>query len=426
MQINVETVAPCRKRVHLVIPPERVREELESSLREASANVRLPGFRQGKVPRAVVEKRFGAAIRKDIKEQLINEGFQQALKDNNIVPLTQPELDLEKVSIDDPTGVTVDIEFDIRPEIDVKNYKGVEVKIESAKATDDETANQMSQIRKMRSRPERDDTVPVNDDSYAMATVAFTFEDKQILERDNVRVMTGMRLAGADEKEFQDSLRDKKVGESFDINLTFAEDFEVKEAAGKAGVAKITIRETYKLLYPTDEELLKQLDMPDMDTLRADVRRRIDEAKAGHIRKQAEEYILDKVAAENVFEMPTHVVDHQVEARIHQNLQQMQQAKQLPENWEELLPKERERLRPEMEKGLRRLFLLEAIAKKEKIFVTEDDLEAEFRLIAERNQSTPEEVVQYYQQNNLIGALRIDLLESKVRAFLFENAKRTE
>lgn len=426
MQINVETVAPCRKRVHLVIPPERVREEIESSFKEASANVRLPGFRQGKVPRAVVEKRFGAAIRKDIKEQLINEGFQQALKDNNIVPLTQPELDLEKVKLDDPAGVTIDIEFDIRPEIDVKNYKGIEIKLENAAATDDETAHQMSQLRKMRSRPERDDTVPVNDDSYAMATVAFTFEEKKILERDNVRVMTGMRLAGADDKEFQEGLRGKNVGESFDINLTFPDDFEVKEAANKAGVATITIRETYKLLFPSDEELLKQLDMPDMDTLRNDVRRRIDEAKAGQIRKQAEEYILDRVASENTFEMPTHVVDHQVEARIHQNLTQMQQSKQLPENWQELLPAERERLRPEMEKGLRRLFLLEAIAKKEKIFVTEDDLEGEFRSIAERNQSTPEEVVQYYQQNNLIGALRIDLLEGKVRALLFENAKRTE
>jgi trigger factor len=426
MQVNVETVAPCRKRVRIVIPADRVRTEIEDSLRTASAQVRMPGFRPGKVPRAIVEKRFGQAIRKELKEQLINEGFQKALKDTNLVPLTQPQIDLEKVVLDDPSGVSIDLEFDTRPEFDVKNYKGLKVTVESPKTTDEDVEQQIAQIRKLRATPQKDDSAVMDDSSYAMASVAFTFEEKKVLERDNVRIMLGMRLAGADEKEFQDQLRGKKLNDTFEINLTFPTDFEVAEAAGKAGVASITLREVFRLVPPSDDELLKQLDMPDFDALRADVRRRVEETRTTQARRNAEESLLDQIAAENPFELPGHVVDHQLDARIQQNLVQLHKSNQLPENWEQMIPAEKERLRPDMEKGLRRLFLLEAIAKKEKIFVTEDDLENEFRAIAERNQSTPEEVIQYYQQNNLMGPLRIDLLETKVRAFLFESAGKSE
>jgi trigger factor len=179
------------------------------------------------------------------------------------------------------------------------------------------------------------------------------------------------------------------------------------------------LREVYRLVPPTDEELLKDLDMPDLDTLRADVRRRMKEAREHHERRHAEDSLVDAVVAANGFDIPARLVEQQVESRIAQH---RTQAEAPPTD--EAVAELRAKLQPDMEKGLRRLFVLEAIARKEKLFVTEDDLMAELRSIAERNQSSVEEVARYYQQQNLLPAMRLDLLETKVRNFLYENAHR--
>ena len=104
MQITVETVGLCRKRIQLVIPPERVKEEVNEYIRQASTTLRIPGFRPGHVPRAVVEQRYGKAIRKDVKESLVNDGYQQALKEHNIQPLSTPQVDLEAIPLDEKTA----------------------------------------------------------------------------------------------------------------------------------------------------------------------------------------------------------------------------------------------------------------------------------------------------------------------------------
>lgn len=426
MQIQVETIAPCRKRVRLSIPADKIRGAVEEGFQQASVNIKVPGFRAGHVPRSFIEKRYGEAIRADVKERIVNEGYQQALRDHHIMPLSSPQVDYANIKIDEKKDLEVDLEFDTKPEVEVKNYKNVDVTVERVVTGDDDVEKQIVEIKKMRRRPSQDNTIALDEDAYAMASIAFRAGDRVVLERDNVRVMLGMALAGADVAEFQEKLKGKKLNDNFELALTFPADFEVADVQGQPGVAKLTLTELYKLNPPTDEELLKDLDIPDFDTLRKDVRRRMEEARASHGRRQAEEQILERVAAENPIDLPDRVVDGQVDQRIAQHFSQLQQNNQLPENPEELLKQERERLRPEMDKGLRRLFLIDAIARKEKIFVTEDDLEGEFRAIAERNQSSAEEVIQYYHQNNLIGALRIDLLETKVRAFLFENAKRTE
>lgn len=426
MQFTVENVAPCRKRVALTIPAARISGAIENSFRQAAANLRVPGFRPGHIPRAFIEKRYGDQIRLEVKEQLVNEGYQEALRDNNIVPLSSPEIDLANLKLDDPNGVKIDLEFDTRPEFEPKNYKNIAVTVDKHVASDEEIEAQIAEIRKMRRRPEQDNAHTMDDNAYGLATVTFKLGERVVLERPGVRVMPGMALQGADVQEFQDKLKGRTTGDSFSLKLTFPADFEVYDARNQEGVATIAITEMYRLIPPTDEELLKEVDIADMDTLRSDVRRRVDEARASHFRRSAEEVLMEKAAEENRFELPNRVVDNQVDQRIQQHLQHLARQNQLPEQIDEMRKQEREKLWPEMEKGLRRLFLVDSIARKEKIYVTEEDLEGEFRTIAERNQSTPEEVIQYYHQNNLMGALRIDLLETKVRAFLFENANKTE
>lgn len=419
MQIRVDSVGVCRKRVQLVIPPDRVRTEVDQYLRHASQTLRIPGFRPGHVPRGIVEKRYGPAIRRDVKESLVNDGFQQALKDHNLIPIAPPQVDLEAIPFDETGGLQIDFEFDTRPDFVPEGYKGLQVETKAVTVGDEDVAKQIEEIRNLRRRPKKDPAASIEGDSFAIASVRFAAGDKTVLERDSVRVRLGMSVAGADPEQFQKLLSGRKVGESFEVALTFPEDFEEASVRAQAGRCTLTIREVYRLEPPSDEDLLKDLDIADVDTLRADVRRRLQEAREAEERRRVEEELVEKAVAASAFELPDRIIDQQVEARIAQHRAHAE-SKDVDEKEVE---EARKKLRPEMEKGLRRLFVLEAIARKEKVFVTEDDLEAELRAIAERNQSTVEEVGRYYQQQNLFPALRLDLLENKVRNFLFENRK---
>lgn len=419
MQITVESIGPCRKRIQLVVPPDRVKKEVDESLRNAAQNLRLPGFRPGHVPRSIIEKRYGQAIRQDVKESLVQDGYQRALTEHNLLPMGTPKLDLDAVAIDEKEGLKVAIELDTRPEFELTKYRGIAAEGRAVSVSDEDVEEQIREIRSMRSRPVKDDVGAIDANAFALASLQFREGDKVVLTRDSVRLRLGMAIHGSNPEEFQKLLTGKKPGDSFEIGLTFPADFEVADVAGKEGVARVEVREVYRLVPPSDEELLKDLDMPDLETLRGDVRRRIEEAREANERRRVEDELIEKVVAAHPFEIPDRLVDTQVDARIEQHRSHAD----TPPSDEEIAAL-RAKLKPEMERGLRRLFVLEALARREKIFVTEDDLVAELRGIAERNQSNVEEVARYYQQQNLLPALRMDLLETKVRSFLYEHATK--
>jgi len=241
-----------------------------------------------------------------------------------------------------------------------------------------------------------------------------------------VRVHPTTPVVGADPKAFETALTGRRAGESFEIPVELPAEFEARAAAGKTGLARVTLREVYRLVAPSDEDLLRELDLPDLGALRGDVRRRIEQSKVEAERRRAEDEILDRAAAENPFEIPERLVERQLEARLSQARAHYEARGVQAEQVQAEVDRERSRSRDDLLKGIRRFFLMDAIARKEKLFVTEDDLDAELRRIAERNQASPDEVRRYYEQQDLVSALKMDVLESKVRAFLFENAKRNE
>ncbi len=426
MQIQVETLAPCRKKVHLVVPAERVKQEVAESFRQASAHLRLPGFRPGKIPRAVVEKRFGTSIRRDVKESLVNDGYQQALRENGIVPITSPEVDLDSVALDETQGLTIDFEFDARPEIDPKGYDEIEVTESEVRVEDAEVAEQVEEIRRSRSRPTKSEKGPLGKDGFAIAALEFHVDGASVLRRESVRLRSGMHVLGTEAAEFEEKLLGKRPGESFELAVTFPKEFEVKDVVGKKGTAKVEVREVYDLTAPADAELLKDLDVPDLDTLRKEVGRRIEATKAQAERRRVEDDVIDRVLEKNSFEIPDRIVDEQLSQRAKRYRDHLRNATDAtPEEIETQVAAESSQSREDFAKSMKRLFLLDAIAKKERVFVTEDEIAAEIRAIAERNQTPPEEVHRYYRENGLLPSLRMELQETKVRSFLYGKAKRT-
>jgi trigger factor len=208
--------------------------------------------------------------------------------------------------------------------------------------------------------------------------------------------------------------------------MKFPDDFDKEHLRGRAGVTRVTVSQAYKMVPPTDEDILKFFQATDAADLKVKVRAKIEEAKIENEQARIERKLLEQLLASHTFDLPTVLIDQQVEARMADAAKELEAAGTPKEKIEEQLGTQREAARKSSEQGLKALFLVQTIAEKENILVTQADMKAELETIAARNNATVEEVAEYYKKQNLFDQMAIEILERKVRRFLRENAQITE
>lgn len=423
LQITVEDLGPCRKRVKVVVPPSRIEREIESGFKNAGRHIQIPGFRPGHVPRKIVEQRYGEAIRREVKESLIQDSYREAVEEKKLSPLGSPEIDFETVSLVPTKPLEFEVAIDVRPTIELKTYKGIEAKREKLAASASEIDEQIKGIRRQGRRPQKDEDGKIGEEGFAICAVDFLHDGQSVLKKDAVRIAPFTPVVGTEPEAFKKALLGKKKAEAFQIACNFPEDFDVEAVRGKKGKVSLTVSEVYKFLEPTDEEILKAFDFPDMDTMRKETEKTILAHKEEMENRRIESAILDEIIASHKFDLPERIVQEQTESAL-ARFRQLREAEGVKDEAlaAEVAAKQKES-QANAVKQVKGFFLIDAIARKEKLFVTDDEMFAELQAIAQRNQSSLEEVKNYYQQQNLLPMLRMDLIEKKVRGFLRENAK---
>ena len=165
MEFHVETTGPCRKRVKVTIPSEMVSAEFDKSYRQWVKTVPIPGFRPGKAPRKLVEKKFGKQVADEVKQTLLDTAFEKALKENELAPIAEPELDIEQVTVEPSQAVDFDFTVTVKPEFELPDYGDIEVEAPPADPTDEEVERALRGLRKSKAtlRPIKDGTIANED-----------------------------------------------------------------------------------------------------------------------------------------------------------------------------------------------------------------------------------------------------------------------
>ncbi|MHC5064205.1 MAG: trigger factor [Planctomycetota bacterium] len=395
MDVQVLDSGPCRRTLTIKISPENIREHLDSAFQEASKQVQLKGFRPGKVPRQVLEKRYGDAIRAEAKENLINKSYESACDEHGLKVVGRPELEgLDEKPLDQDAGMEFQIHVEVRPELELGEVTGVEIQAEDTAVTEEDIDKALSQIA---------------DQKKTLNTV-----EEPVDEGDFVKV---------DLKKLQGT----EKGSKFDIELTFPEAFEVEEVRGAKGKVKIEVHEVLRVqAAPIDDALAKDFDFDSLDALREELQGRIGEEKVKNEERRQEDLIIDTILNDHPFVLPESLLANEIQHRTNGLKQRMENAKVAAEEIEKHLESAKPELEKDSERGVRQYFLLDSIARKEKIFVTENDVDVELRNIAAQNNVPPDEVREHYEKNNLVTDLRLGLMERKVREYLREKAKITD
>jgi trigger factor len=430
MQVQVAETGPCSRSLTITVPPAAVDEHLNRMFGQAQQQIHMKGFRPGKVPRNLVEKRFGSSILAEAKEQMLNRFFGEACRSHEINPVGRISIDeFEKLEIKPGQPLHFVAKIDVRPTFEIAASKGIEVEAFEGEATDADIDNALKEIvhQKRTIQPAAD---AAQDGDFLR--VDYTFVDtagKDVLTKKGVQLNTRVPMHGVEEADYTQALVGKKAGDSGSMAITFPTNFEREALRGQTGTVRLSVHEVLRVSPPPiDDDLAKGLEFGDLASLRADLRGRISQEKQRLGKQRQEEQALQKLLDSHTIPVPPSLVEEQQRAGLNALGQRMQQAGASEEDIKKKLSESTAEAHQDAERRVRLFFLIEAVARQQKLFVTETDVEHELRAIAAANsgpeqQITAGQVREHLERENRLGELRLSLLERKVRDFLRENAK---
>jgi trigger factor len=431
MESSIERISPVECRVKVEIPWTDVSNRLTDKMRDLRRQARLPGFRAGKVPPQVLEKRFGKGVREELAGELVQETFQTAMTEHETQPLTQPVV--EESSLEKEQPFRYQARFEVRPDIEPKDYTGVEVRrrpavVDPAKVDADleERRKKLTELRPLPEDEKREETAA--GDVWTI-DVEGTLGEQRVARKD-VRVDIGET-----ESEFipglsaaLESLKLSEVGSIKTITFTPPEDRIRAELKGQEAKLELGLREVrLKYVPELDDEFAKDTgDAETLEELKAKISEDIKKADGEEAEREARRRLLTSLLEGNEFEPAPSMVAREVAAQLDQTKRQLAQQGMRLEHMGTNEQQYAARIRPEALFNVKAFLLLDAIGKKETIEVSDEDVTARVNEMAEESGQNVDRMRASMEKSGQLLMIQAGLREERIFDFLMEKAKVTE
>lgn len=426
-RVESEEIGPCKIKLRIEVGADRVKELIDEKYRELNESLALPGFRKGHAPRPLLERKFGKALLDDLKMELIHRSFDEAKEERKLEPVGDPQVqDGEKLAVEEGKPFAYEIVLEVRPNFEVKNYEGIRVKKPRIAVEDAEVDQALEGFRESKAEwaPAEDGIARLGD--QVIADLALVAEGKEIDRAENNDFVLSPEIFfyGKPLPDFHTAIVGKKPGDQVEYPMTLPNDFVPPAYAGKQAVVRATIKGLKrKHLPPLDDDFArKHFDMDSLEELRRDVRKRLEREKEAQAREGMADRIVEEIVRANDFPMPEGLIEAGTEEALRRMHLEMALRGVSEEEIHKTLDQEKSRSREQMVRALKEHFILENLARKEKIFVTEDQVEDRVAQLAARHGRWPHEMRAYLEEHGLMSALRRRMREDLVREFLLSKA----
>ncbi|MBM4054269.1 MAG: trigger factor [Planctomycetes bacterium] len=431
MNLIIEDAGPCKKLLKFEIPKETIESEFEKKTQEACSAVQLPGFRKGRAPRKLVEKRFGTQIKEDVKQTIISESYEKALEENKIEPVGNPKFDPDFESLDLEIGKSLSfgVTLEVLPVFEVNQYKGLPLKKKAIDVSDEEIDKTLKELALQKAQLTVMDNGSIEEGDIIICDCKVEVEGKTILEDNDIEIkaLDGSKIVNTEIPDLAKKLKGKTTGKSCAVNATLSDSFSIKEYCGKEASIKLVINEIKRLIPPEiDENFAKTLNAKSLDDLKTNVRKRLEINKNIWVENDLRKQILDTLLAQTQFDLPKDFINRHAEERLYKH--QLDMVKRgIPF---EDVQKQTEAIKNASEesvtKELKASLILDYIAKKEKIFVTENEVEQRITEIAYSYNTDKKVVRKQLETHGNLSYLRNEMREDKALTFLVKEAKIEE
>lgn len=399
---NVET---NKYELEIEISAEDFEAAIEKAYLKARKNIAMPGFRKGKAPRKLIEKEYGEQVFfEDAVNLLYAPVVNGAVEESGLELVTRPEVEVTEISKEN--GVKLKATCITKPEVEVKDYKGIEVEKVVNPVTEEDINKQLDALREKNVTVETvDDRAAENGDDVVIDFEGF--KDDVAFEGGKAEDFTLSLGSGQFIPGFEDQIVGHNAGEDFDINVTFPDEYQVKELAGAPAVFKIKLKSISKKVMPElDDDMVKDsTEFDTVDEYKADVKKKLEEANEKHADSEVEAKIFDKVIENMTAEIPQVMFDNRVNEMIGELEQRLApQGISLDLYMQytgQTIDTVKKAYAEQAEKQVKLRLALEKIAKLENIEVTEDELKAEFDKLAEAYKLDVDQIKQFIHDDDL-------------------------
>ena len=403
MNVTIEDLSPCRKKLTIHIPAEDVDKEYQKVIQDLRKKVTIPGFRKGKASLSTIKRRFKREISTEVKEKLLEHSLKDALVENKISPVTNPDMDVKSINVAENQPVEYDAEVEFIPSIEVADYKGVEISKPAIGEISEDHINQALQV----SQRENAINEPLDDD------------DHLIVDKDSVTIHHQRTLDGEPFKEpvenytfwlgvdpiipeLSQNVFGKQKGDHVDFSVEYPENHEDKGCAGKTIQFAVDIVNVEKVVLPEiDDEFAKDLEAESLDELKQRIKNNIAAHLEHEVLTATKTRLIRKIAEPYDFEVPPGLIKDQ--------------KKRYPDKEEE-----------EIIKMLRAGIVLTKIQEQENIEVTDEEVDAVVTQLAAQKQVTVADMKTFLEKQGGLNQIRSDIAETKTLDFLYEHANVAE
>lgn len=429
MNIAIEDINNCRKRLKIEVPPNEVNEEIERITGEFQKQVKLPGFRAGKVPRDVVSKRFSQDIDEETKRSLVPKAYRRAIQEKKLRVVSSPSI--EDIKFERGLSLSFSTLVDLAPEIRLPEYKGIALPKAADELTEDEFQKQLDQFRERQAHFHDLTGRATQADDFAVIDYTATIDGKPLIEvvpaATKLAAQTNLWIKLEEDgylPKFGGQLVGLNIGDKKEVTVEFPTDFPYPELVGKKAVFAVELKGIKEKHLPElDEDFAQNSFKLSLEQFKTNLREGLQAQKKNDILSQQKNQLLEQLLNKTDFDLPESILATQTKNVVREIIEHNQQRglslDAIQGNKDEIYQIAQKNAR-ERVKGA---FLLLQIAQKENLQVTQDEMNQRIHQLSHQYNMEPRKLLQELDKHNGLTQIEEELLISKTLDFLLTHAK---
>lgn len=427
MNVTVERVEN-EATLKITAPAAEVNAGYKKAVQKIADQANIPGFRKGKAPRAIIEMHYGKeAVKQEAFEIVANKAYSEALNQEKLIPVSDPKV--EESTFEEGKDMELTIKVTLKPEPELGEYKGLHVEKKEVEVTDEQVD---AQIKDMMGRDAKmvvaEEGAVIEKGDFAIIDFAGTVDGEPFSGGEGkgypLEVGSNSFIPG-----FEDQLVGLSKGDSTDVEVTFPEDYFVKDLAGKEAIFKVNIQDVKRKELPelNDEYVASKTEFKTVEDLRANYKERMQKAAEANAKAEYEHELIDLAVANAKFSVPEIMIEDKISQMVEEMKMSLESRKMSLDMYMQYtgldMAKISENQRPVAEENVKTDLVLDAIAKAEDIQVDMADVDAEIAAISAQHGASPEEVKKIIKGNGTMGLLLANILRRKAAHVVIDSAK---
>jgi len=432
--VSLEDVGPARKKITIEVPESRIQEKLTENLNDLQEQAVLPGFRRGRAPKRLIEKRFGEDIREEVKQRIVNESMEQAVEENNLRILGEADMSqIEDMKLPESGPMTITVEVEVAPEIELPDLSDIVIEKPASEVTEEQITAEIERFREMQGKAEKVEG-PTEEKDYLTADVTIKDKDGQVVETHEA---TGVYVPGESRKfkgvvagilveDLGRHVMDKRIGDTVTVEATGPSQHEKEELRAQPLTIDIAIKEIERFVFAPLEQLLEQAGYESEEELREVVKphleSRAQQQQQTKMHEQVKEALLDRVE----MDLPGGVTADQTERTLNRKQMEMLQQGASQQDIDEALAELRASSEEEAKRELKFYFIVDKIAEAKDVEVSEQELNGQITQMAIQQNRRPEKMRQELARSGRLQSMYMQLRESKAIDAILEEVQVKE